>query len=136
MIDPMHAIASEKYVSLTTYKRDGSPVSVPVWIADLGDGKVGFTTASSSWKVKRIGNNPKVALQPCDARGNIRAGTSAVSGVAEVRQDATFDQVRNRIKDKYGIQFTLTSLVGVGAKLLGRGSGTDAAVVITLDDDA
>lgn len=63
-------ISSEKYVSLTTYRKDGTPKRVPVWIADLGDGTVGFTTASSSYKVKRIGNNPKVTLQPSDTRGN------------------------------------------------------------------
>ena len=131
----MSAIATEKYVSLTTYKRDGTPKSVPVWIADLGDGTVGFTTASSSWKVKRIRNDPKVTLQPSDARGNIRPGSEAVSGTAEIRQDAAgFEAVRNRIKDKYGFQYTLTSLVGLGAKLLGRGSGTDSAVIVTLDE--
>ena len=47
----MAAITDEKYVSLTTYKKDGSTKSLPVWIADFGDGTIGFTTASSSYKV-------------------------------------------------------------------------------------
>ena len=87
----MHSIADEKYVSLTTFKRDGSPVSVPVWIADLGDETVGFTTAASSWKVKRIRNNPKVLLQPSDSRGTARPGTEPVGGTAEIRQDMNTD---------------------------------------------
>ena len=130
----MDAIANEKYVSLTTYKKDGSPVSVPVWIADLEDGTVGFTTASSSWKVKRIGNNPKVTLQPSDSRGNPLPKTEAVSGTAEIRRDqAGFEAVKRRIKAKYGFQYTLTSLIGLGAKLIGRGSGTDTGIVVTID---
>ncbi len=48
------SIAAEKYVSLTTFKKDGTPRPAPVWISDLGDGTMGFTTASSSWKVKRL----------------------------------------------------------------------------------
>lgn len=137
MILGMHPIATEKYVRLTTYKRDGSAVATPVWIADLGDGTVGFTTASSSWKVKRIGNNPKVALQPSDNKGNEVPGSEAVTGTAELRHDAAgFETIKKRIKDKYGVQYTMISLVGQAAKLMGRGSGTDTGVVVTLDDGA
>ncbi len=131
----MHPIVNEKYVRLTTYKRDGSPVAVPVWIADLGDGTVGFTTASSSWKVKRIGNNPQVTLQPSNNKGEPLPGSETVSGTASIRDDAAgFEAVRSRIKAKYGWQFALISLVGQAAKLIGRGSGTDTGIVITLDE--
>ena len=34
----MASIADEKYVALTTYKKDGSTKTLPVWIADFGDG--------------------------------------------------------------------------------------------------
>ena len=44
----MASIADEKYVALTTYKKDGSTKTLPVWIADFGGGQVGFTTSSSS----------------------------------------------------------------------------------------
>ena len=66
------SIADEKYVAFTTYKRNGETKSLPVWIADLGDGTVGFTTASSSYKVKRLRNDNRVILQPSDAKGNVR----------------------------------------------------------------
>lgn len=132
----MQPIATDRYVSLTTYKRDGSPASVPVWIADLGDGTVGFTTASSSWKVKRIRRNPAVTLQPCDSRGAVQHGTSAVSGTTEVRQDgAGFETVKKRIKAKYGVQYAMISLVGQAAQLIGRGSGTDTAIIVSLSDE-
>ncbi len=128
------SISDEKYVSLTTYKRNGDPVALPVWIADLGDGTVGFTTAESSYKVKRLRRNASVTLQPCDAKGNVRAGTDVVGGTGEVHTGAEFDRIRSIVKSKYGIQYTGIELMGKVAKLIGKGSGTSAAVVITLDD--
>ena len=68
----MTTIADEKYVALTTYKKDGSEKTLPVWIADFGEGTIGFTTSSSSYKVKRIANDSRVAIQPSDSRGNVR----------------------------------------------------------------
>ncbi|WP_395159675.1 pyridoxamine 5'-phosphate oxidase family protein, partial [Ilumatobacter sp.] len=47
------AISDAKFVSLTTYKKDGTPKPLPVWIAALPDGRVGFTTSGESWKAKR-----------------------------------------------------------------------------------
>ncbi len=130
----MAALSDEKYVSLTTFRKNGTPVAVPVWITDVGDGKVGFTTASSSYKVKRIRNNPKITLQPCDSRGNVREGSAVVSGTAEIRTGNDFEHVKAAIKSKYGVQYTMINVVGQMAKLIGRGSGTDTALVLTLDD--
>ena len=57
-------IADENYVALTTFRKNGERKNTPIWIADLGDGTIGFTTSKDSWKVKRIGNDPRVELQP------------------------------------------------------------------------
>mgnify|MGYP000473367737 CR=1 FL=1 len=64
-------LAREKYVSLTTFRRDGSPVATPVWIAALDDGRLAFTTDPSSWKVKRVRRNATVELRPCTVRGKV-----------------------------------------------------------------
>ncbi len=127
------SIADERYVAFTTYKRNGEAKSLPVWIADLGDGTVGFTTASSSYKVKRLRNDDRVVLQPSDAKGNVRAGTEPVTGTGAVHEGAEFDRVRDIVKKKYGIQYRAITLMGNVAKLVGKGSGTSAAIVITLD---
>lgn len=63
------AIADVKFVLLTTFKRDGTPQPLPVWIAALLGGRVGFTTSGESWKAKRARNNPQVTQRPCDQRG-------------------------------------------------------------------
>ncbi len=127
------AIASEKYVCLTTYKKDGTTKELPVWIADLGDGTVGFTTSSSSYKVKRLKNNNRLILQPSDSKGKVAAGSQPVEGSAQIGTGADFERVQGIVKQKYGIQYTGISLVGKMAKLIGKGSGTDTAVIITLD---
>jgi len=127
------SIADEKYVALSTYKRNGETKSLPVWIADLGDGTVGFTTSSSSYKVKRLRNDNRVILQPSDSRGEERQGTEPVTGTAELVSGTEFADVAAVVKKKYGIQYTMITLVGKAAKLIGKGSGTDTAVKITLD---
>ena len=53
-------IVDEKVVSFTTFKRDGSAVSTPVWIVDLGNGSAGFYTPSVSGKTKRLKDDPRV----------------------------------------------------------------------------
>ncbi len=125
-------LADEKYVALTTYRRNGESSSTPVWIADLGDGTLGFTTPSSSLKVTRLGNDNRVLVQPSDNRGRPTAGTTAVAGTATVTT-ADFDRVRSAIKAKYGWQVGLITVIGRVAKLFGRNRLSDAAVIITLD---
>ena len=127
------SIADERYVAFTTYKRNGDAKSLPVWIADLGGGTVGFTTASSSYKVKRLRNDSRVVLQPSDAKGNVREGTEPVTGTGVVHEGAEFERVRDIVKKKYGIQYRAITLMGNVAKMIGKGSGTSAAIVITLD---
>ena len=56
------SVGENKYVALTTFTKDGRRKNCPVWIVDLGEGKVGFTTESTSWKAKRITNTPAVEL--------------------------------------------------------------------------
>ena len=57
-----------KYLSLTTYRRDGTPVSTPVWFVEE-DGRLLVTTAADSYKAKRLRRNPAAMVAPCTARG-------------------------------------------------------------------
>ena len=53
----MNELDRARYISLTTFKRDGSPVSSAVWITGA-DGTYVFTTGSNAWKSKRLLRNP------------------------------------------------------------------------------
>src|SRR6056297_473499 len=129
------SISDQKYVSLTTYRADGSTKSLPVWIADFGDGAIGFTTASSSHKVKRLHKDARVELRPSNAKGVVKPGSEPVTGTAEVLTGGDeFERCRDIVKQKYGLQYRFIELLGKLAKRRGKGSGTDTAVKITLDD--
>lgn len=128
------SLVNEKYLSLTTFKKDGTAKPTPVWIVDAGDGKLAFTTASSSWKIKRIRNGGTVRLQPSDSKGKVTEGSDEVSGNAVVVQGEEFLKIRDLVKAKYGVQLAIVRFLGKVQKMLGKASGLDAAVIITLDD--
>ena len=127
------ALTDEKYLSFTTFTKDGTAKPTPVWIVDLGDGTMGFTTFSTSWKVKRLKNNSAVTLQPCDAKGTVTDGSEAVSATAVAHQGSHFERVAKLVKAKYGIQYTMITGFGKIRKMMGKDSGTDTGIVITLD---
>lgn len=126
----MTELGAEKYVRLTTFTKDGRSKPTPVWIADLGDGTLGFTTGVDSWKVKRIRNTPSVELAPSDGRGNVTDGTPSTAAIAEVRTGPAAEPIEAAIKAKYGWQFTAISLLE-RVRRLGRRPGESCAVVLT-----
>jgi PPOX class probable F420-dependent enzyme len=129
---PSTALADERYIALTTFTRDGSAKSTPVWPVDAGDGRIGFITSSQTWKVKRINNDSRVVVQPSDAKGRVREDTPALSGSAEMIVGSQFESLQRRVKAKYGVQLRIINMLHA---LPGRTTGhrNDCAVLITLD---
>ncbi len=127
-------IAAEKYVAFTTFRKSGEAKATPVWIADLGDGTVGFTTPASSWKARRLANDHRVKVQPSDGRGRVKAGTEPLEGTAQLVEGVDFERVLGMIRAKYGWQATLMSWYAKAATAIGRsGRVSDTGVIITLD---
>jgi PPOX class probable F420-dependent enzyme len=130
-------IADHRYVSLTTFKRNGDPVATPVWIAALEDGSVGFTTGPGSYKVKRLRNDARVELRPCDMRGKVPEGAEVVAGTAVVvTEGVPLGAAQAAIARKYGLQYRMLMLGDALKRLLRRPVEGEAAVVITLGQDA
>lgn len=103
-------LATETYVSVTTFRKSGEPVSTPVWVVAEGD-RLLVTTAPSSGKVKRVRHTPRVEVTPCDMRGNISDGAVAVPATAAIRDDeATLDAMDAALKKKYGAKYTAIRL--------------------------
>jgi uncharacterized protein len=127
-------LADEKYVLLTTFRKVGPPVPSPVWIVELDDGRVGFSTSSGSGKVKRLAHTSRVTLQPCDSRGNVTAGTETVDGTAELVTGADLEEITRKVKAKYGFMTQLTKLVAAISGIVKRNRMpyADQGVVITL----
>jgi len=64
------ALADEKFISLTTFRRDGTAVPTPMWFALDGE-RILVWTSPTAGKAKRIRNNPHVTVAPCTVRGNV-----------------------------------------------------------------
>src|SRR5213596_41014 len=87
-----------KYVLVTTFRKDGTPVPTPVWVGRDGDEVLVWTPVGSG-KVKRIRNNPTVELTECDVRGKPRGET--VKGTARILDEAGTERGRRVLLKKY-----------------------------------
>jgi uncharacterized protein len=107
--------ATEKYVSLATYRRNGAEVKTPVWIAQRAERYYVFS-AGDAGKVKRIRATPRVRMAACDLRGNVHSDW--IGGRARIVADpALINAVRRALKAKYGLLMRLTDVM---ATLTGR----------------
>ena len=130
------AISDEKYVASTTYRKSGTPVPTPTWIVPLDAGRVGFWTSSASGKYKRLRNDPRITLQPSDARGRVKAGTAPVEGAVElVNSGADFEAVQSKVRAKYGAMVGISRFFNTLGHL-GKGPFPygDVGVIVTLTD--
>lgn len=123
------AIADSRYVSLTTFKRDGTAVATPVWaVADGGELLV--WTRDDSGKVKRVRNGARVTVTPCDARGRTAEGAEPAEGTARLMtEQGGLDRVRRAMARKYGWQFRVADS---GGALLRLGKRPHVGVAVTL----
>ncbi|SFQ44005.1 PPOX class F420-dependent oxidoreductase [Amycolatopsis rubida] len=97
----LERLGAEKYVLLTTFRRDGRAVPTPVWITRDGGELVLFSERNAG-KVKRIRNNGEVRLQACDVRGR-RVHGAEVNGTARLLGTAGSDRIRGVIARDYGL---------------------------------
>jgi uncharacterized protein len=105
------AAGRRRYVSLTTFRRTGAPVSTAVWVSPVGDALVVLTGAATG-KAKRLRNDPRVELAECSLSGRVRPGALIVHGRAEIVTDP--DEQRRLLAGhaaKYGLQYRIYSRV-------------------------
>jgi PPOX class probable F420-dependent enzyme len=107
--------ATEKYVSLATYRQNGVEVKTPVWIARVA-GRYYVFSAGDAGKVKRIRATPRVRLAACDVRGNVRSDW--IDAHARIVLDpALIAGARIALRRKYGLLMRLTDVM---ATMTGR----------------
>ncbi|MEU2926887.1 PPOX class F420-dependent oxidoreductase [Streptomyces sp. NPDC007251] len=120
-------LGSGKYLLVTSYRKNGTPVATPVWVVRDGD-SLGVWTAADSFKVKRIRRRADVLVGPCDLRGNPTG--DQVPATAEIADAATTARYRDLVARKYGILGRLTLL---GSRLR-RGLDGTVGIRVTLAD--
>jgi len=99
MAPPIPAeIRSQRYISLTTFRKNGVAVPTPVWFAEE-NGKLYVMTSSKLGKYKRIRNNATVKIAPCTMRGKITG--PEFSATARIMRAEEFAAARRGINAKY-----------------------------------
>ncbi len=130
-------ISDEKYVATTTYRKSGAAVPTTTWVVALDGNRIGFWTSSASGKYKRLRNNPRIVLEPCDARGRVKAGSQATEGAVQlVSAGADFDAIQRGIRAKYGAMVPVTRFLNTLGHLGRKFPYGDVGVVVTVSDPA
>jgi PPOX class probable F420-dependent enzyme len=93
------ALAHERYISLTTFKRDGTPVSTPVWVVSDDGKRLLVWSGERTWKVRRLRRDPQVLVAPATFRGTERG--ARIAAQARVVPDPGIDAL---LRHKYGWQ--------------------------------
>jgi hypothetical protein len=120
-------LANEEFVSITTFKRDGTPVSTPVWVAGE-NGNLLVISEADSWKVKRIRRDRHVRIAPCSARGAIRGEATEADAVI----DPETALVETLLAQKYGWMYrAYTRFSALSRKLRRQPRPTGVTIRIT-----
>lgn len=131
----LEALGREKYLSLVTYRKDGSGRDTPVWVVRDGDVLL-VTTGTTTAKAKRARRDPAGTVAPCDARGRVRQGAAATPVTVEVTDDPAAQlRVDQLLRRKHPVGSRLLGLAHAAARLRrGRGGGgmADDLVVLRL----
>jgi uncharacterized protein len=90
----------QQYLNVETYRKNGQAMPTPVWFAQEGD-CLYVRTFAGAGKVKRIRNNPRVRVAPCDQRGKLKGDW--VEAEARVVDAAEDERINALLKRKYGL---------------------------------
>jgi PPOX class probable F420-dependent enzyme len=121
-----------RYLSVTSFKRDGTGVATPVWAVSEGRRLYALTDRRSA-KIRRLRRNPQVLVAPCRASGKLRG--EPVPARAEVlTAEADLERVQALLLARYPVTYRLVMLgYRLGRRLRGRRSVADgAALAITV----
>ena len=121
-----------KYVSFTTYKKDGNPVSLPVWVVPF-EGGYAFTTDHDAFKVKRVRRDSRATLAVCTFKGQVAPDAIVHIGTAVVLDGPDSKRVAALVRKKYSVMYLAIIAQSAVRRLFGKGShAADTAIKVTL----
>ena len=114
--------AEVQYINLETFKKDGTKVTTPVWVAQQNNTLV-VTTGKNAGKVKRIRNNGKAIIYTTN-----QSGSKKLSEELEVKGSILSDEDLKTeavtiLKKKYGMM----------AKMMLKGPNENRAIIVLED---
>lgn len=118
--DKLAELAEHKYINLETYRKNGHPVSTPVWFM-IDNNLVYVVTSSDTGKAKRLRNNPAVRVMPSGFKGEPKGGW--MEGKARFAEGAEAERAIQLRKKRYGLQARLMGMI--------RGASTVIAIELS-----
>jgi uncharacterized protein len=100
--NPFPMMEGAQYMSLTTYRQNGTPVATPVWFAQDGERIFAFSLANSG-KVKRLRHTSKVEIAPCDGRGKLLGDKITTQARLHPADSPVAKHANQLLNKKYGL---------------------------------
>ena len=106
--------SGQKYLNLETFRRNGTGVATPVWFAE--EARVFYVySLANAGKVKRIRNDSRVRIMPCDVRGKPKG--EWVEARARILDASSAERAHRLLDEKYGL---IKKIGGLYSKLMKR----------------
>ena len=107
-----------EYINLVTYKRDKTPITTPVWVAEFSNSLV-VTTSLNAGKVKRFRNNGQATIYITNQRGSKKLSDSLDLKASLIEDAELKKQAADLIRKKYGMM----------AKMIMKGPNENRAII-------
>jgi PPOX class probable F420-dependent enzyme len=107
-----------EYINLVTYKKDKTPVTTPVWVADYS-GSLVVTTSLNAGKVKRVRNNGEATIYVTNQSGSEKLSESLDLQASLIEEPSLKKQAADVIRKKYGLM----------AKMIMKGPDENRAII-------
>jgi len=107
-----------EYINLIKYKKDKTPVTTPVWVADYSDSLV-VTTSLNAGKVKRVRNNGEATIYVTNQSGSEKLSESLDLQASLIEEPSLKKQAADVIRKKYGLM----------AKMIMKGPDENRAII-------
>lgn len=124
----VEALFRGRYLSVTSFKRDGTGVATPVWFVSDGRRLLALTDLHSA-KVRRIRRNPRVLVASCRADGKLR-GKPVSARVEVLTAAADLERVQKLLLARYRMSYRIVMLFyRLARRLRGQQSVADGAAL-------
>jgi hypothetical protein len=108
MAGSLDQFLDQKYINLETYRKNGQAVQTPVWFV-MSDDLIYVITRESTGKVKRLKNNQKVRIVPCEFKGQPKGEWASATATLASPEDA--EKAIKLRKKKYGFMSTIAGFM-------------------------
>ena len=105
--DPFTYLYPYEFALLTTFRKNGLAVPTAMWFAH-DQGKLYMVTSATVGKIKRIRNNGRVLVAPCDVRGKVLG--EQIEAYAYELPSAQHEYANTLLASKYGEQYEMSSV--------------------------